>query len=138
MIIEEPFRCERCNNVKGAANHWFIGMVVGKTHGSVVEICAWDAKTARKKYSRHLCGIRCATAFVQEELGKMVGGTVQKATASPSAATFPPSPNEAAELEAIQKAGFDRAQSVPRLDVDIGDPNAPDEGWEGFGGKVKL
>jgi len=133
MKVASPWQCDRCRTYRQSSNHWFIGSVSKGVH-----IQEWSDTAAKRNGTRHLCGIRCATAFVQEELGKMVGGTVQKATASPSAATFPPSPNEAAELEAIQKAGFDRAQSVPRLDVDIGDPNAPDEGWEGFGGKTKL
>jgi hypothetical protein len=115
MKIAEPFRCDRCTSIKGPSNHWFLGTI----SANGITVTTWSAAGAKRKGTRHLCGIRCATSFAQEELSKF--GTAP----SKPAPVIPASPNEAQEQEAIHKAGFSHNAAAPVVDVDISD----DKGW---------
>src|ERR1035438_2390021 len=115
MKITSPFSCDLCKAYKKETNNWLLGTVLANG----VSVTKWTDAGAKRKGVRHICGVRCAVSFTQEELSKF--GTAP----SKPAPVIPASPNEAQEQEAIHKAGFSHNAAAPVVDVDISD----DKGW---------
>jgi hypothetical protein len=70
MKVESPYRCDYCQNIKAATNHWFLRPTLNLEPG-IFEIFTWDEVLAEKPGIEHVCGQECASRAMAKWMQEM-------------------------------------------------------------------
>jgi len=86
MKLQQPYKCDYCDNVKGEANHWWLRFVFidNKNPDSSLSnnfsLRPWNEASAESPNFEHVCSEQCATKALARWMAEVRGvSTITKA-----------------------------------------------------------